>query len=169
MVERLKEMWQDVRQMRDERGLTLVELLVVVVILGIIAAISVIAIGGLIENSRKDAQVANAKQLVNAAKLYVASNPVANNTELVHTKTGVANANSVLKPMVDDLKDPMNEDNPYTEAFVTVGKTGETYTYKVTLEGNSTVYFSPTTASITRASINTEPKKTTTTPTSQEN
>ena len=70
MVERLKEIWLDAKQMRDERGLTLIELLVVVVILGIIAAIAVVAIGGLIENSRKDAQVANAKQLVSAAKLY---------------------------------------------------------------------------------------------------
>lgn len=57
MVERLKEIWLDAKQMRDERGLTLIELLVVVVILGIIAAIAVVAIGGLIENSRKDAVV----------------------------------------------------------------------------------------------------------------
>ena len=56
MLERLKEIWLDAKQMRDERGLTLIELLVVVVILGIIAAIAVVAIGGLIENSRKDAR-----------------------------------------------------------------------------------------------------------------
>ena len=76
MLERMKEIWLDAKQMRDERGLTLIELLVVVVILGIIAAIAVVAIGGLIENSRKDAVVSDAKQLVAAAKLYTSSNPV---------------------------------------------------------------------------------------------
>ena len=50
MLEKLKMIWQDAKQLKDERGLTLVELLVVVVILGIIAAIAVVAIGGMIEN-----------------------------------------------------------------------------------------------------------------------
>lgn len=78
MVEKLKMIWQDAKQLKDERGLTLVELLVVVVILGIIAAIAVVAIGGIIENSKKDAMVSDAKQMVSAAKLYVASNEVGN-------------------------------------------------------------------------------------------
>lgn len=58
--------------LRNENGLTLVELLAVVVILGIISAIAVPSIGGLIDNSRKDAHVANAQQMINAAKIAVA-------------------------------------------------------------------------------------------------
>ena len=54
---------------RNEKGLTLIELLAVIVILGIIAAIAIPSIGGLIENSRKDAHIANAHQMVNAARL----------------------------------------------------------------------------------------------------
>ncbi|WP_297989411.1 prepilin-type N-terminal cleavage/methylation domain-containing protein [Anoxybacillus sp.] len=54
---------------RNEKGLTLIELLAVIVILGIIAAIAIPSIGGLIENSRKDAHIANAQQMVNAARL----------------------------------------------------------------------------------------------------
>ncbi|MBE2923214.1 prepilin-type N-terminal cleavage/methylation domain-containing protein [Anoxybacillus flavithermus] len=62
---------------RNEKGLTLIELLAVIVILGIIAAIAIPSIGGLIENSRKDAHIANAQQMVNAARLaYTADNTV---------------------------------------------------------------------------------------------
>ncbi|MGG3999890.1 prepilin-type N-terminal cleavage/methylation domain-containing protein [Anoxybacillus kestanbolensis] len=56
---------------RNEKGLTLIELLAVIVILGIIAAIAIPSIGGLIENSKKDAHVANAQQMINAAKIAV--------------------------------------------------------------------------------------------------
>ncbi|MBE2911930.1 prepilin-type N-terminal cleavage/methylation domain-containing protein [Anoxybacillus flavithermus] len=56
---------------RNEKGLTLIELLAVIVILGIIAAIAIPSIGGLIDNSKKDAHVANAQQMINAAKIAV--------------------------------------------------------------------------------------------------
>jgi type IV pilus assembly protein PilA len=62
------------KRLKDQRGLTLVELLAVIVILGIIAGIAVPNIGGIIDNSKKDAHVANAQQMVNAGRLAVASN-----------------------------------------------------------------------------------------------
>lgn len=154
MVERLKEIWLDAKQMRDERGLTLIELLVVVVILGIIAAIAVVAIGGLIENSRKDAVVSDAKQLVAAAKLYTSSNPVQpgetvklgikdNNQNLTPTSTkGTEAAPRVdtLKKYIDSMKDALNSDAAYKNSYVLVTETNGSYTYKVTLTSQSTDY-----------------------------
>lgn len=158
MVERLKEIWLDAKQMRDERGLTLIELLVVVVILGIIAAIAVVAIGGLIENSRKDAQVSNAKQLVSAAKLYASQNPIAsgetvevglrkNSANISDAAAAAAsgenaatNKTASLDKFVDSLKDPMDDDATYKNAYVKIVETSGKYTYTVYLEGKK-VYF----------------------------
>ncbi|TXL62475.1 prepilin-type N-terminal cleavage/methylation domain-containing protein [Cerasibacillus terrae] len=55
---------------KNQKGLTLVELLAVVVILAIVAAIAFVLIGNVIENSKKDAHVANAQQIISAAKMY---------------------------------------------------------------------------------------------------
>ena len=159
MVERLKEIWLDAKQMRDERGLTLIELLVVVVILGIIAAIAVVAIGGLIENSRKDAQVSNAKQLISAAKLYASQNPIAsgetvevglrkNSADIKDTaaKTGTNATNKMasLDKFVDSLKDPMDDEATYKNAYVKIVEGSGKYTYTVFLEGKQ-VYFNDAT------------------------
>ncbi|MCK1996565.1 prepilin-type N-terminal cleavage/methylation domain-containing protein [Psychrobacillus psychrodurans] len=61
--------------LKNEKGLTLIELLAVIVILAIVAAIAVPSIGNIIENSRYNAVKADATNVMNAAQLYFTDNP----------------------------------------------------------------------------------------------
>ncbi|WP_175990870.1 type IV pilin protein [Bacillus sp. Marseille-Q1617] len=85
--------------LKNDKGLTLVELLAVIVILGIIAAIAVPSIGSIIEKSRADAVKAEGLQVLNAAKLFVAS-------EGVPTTDNATTANQLT---IDDLENYLTE------------------------------------------------------------
>lgn len=80
-------------RLKDQAGLTLIELLAVIVILGIIAAIAVPSIMNVINNSKEDAIKSDAIQVLNAAKLYVASENV----------TGTTFTGTQLQPYVDGI------------------------------------------------------------------
>lgn len=51
---------------RNQRGLTLVALLAIIVILGTIAAITVPAIGGLMNKTKHESKAAEVVQIINA-------------------------------------------------------------------------------------------------------
>ncbi|WP_339243720.1 type II secretion system protein [Paenibacillus sp. FSL F4-0243] len=55
----------------SQKGFTLIELLAVIVILGIIAVIAIPLIGNVISGAKKDSDVATARQVYDAARLYV--------------------------------------------------------------------------------------------------
>jgi len=56
---------------KEEKGFTLIELLAVLIIIAIIAVIAIPLIGGIINNSKKDSDEATARQLYDAARLYI--------------------------------------------------------------------------------------------------
>ncbi|MBU8916628.1 prepilin-type N-terminal cleavage/methylation domain-containing protein [Bacillus sp. FJAT-29953] len=59
--------------MKEQKGFTLIELLAVIVILGIIAAIAIPAIGNVINKSDAKSDAQDGVQIINAAKMYMAN------------------------------------------------------------------------------------------------
>lgn len=62
------------KKLKNEKGMTLIELLAVIVIIAIIAAIAIPAIANIIENSRVGASKSDALSAFAAAELYYAEN-----------------------------------------------------------------------------------------------
>nr|WP_110067402.1 type II secretion system protein [Cytobacillus oceanisediminis] len=124
---------------KNQKGLTLVELLAVIVILGILAAIAVPSIGGIIDNSKKDAHIANAKQIVSAAKL---ANAGGLDLESVNGGTGDPDQGYNLDDLINNgyLEEFIDPDtkSAYTSGYVVLVSDSTTgnYSYEVSLVGN---------------------------------
>ncbi|KOF11788.1 Tfp assembly type protein [Planococcus glaciei] len=75
------------KKLKDQKGMTLIELLAVIVIIAIIAAIAIPAIGNIIENSRYSAVKADAQNVLAAANIYYTENPGAATVGLTDLQT----------------------------------------------------------------------------------
>lgn len=141
-IERKKHMLNLLKkQLKNEKGLTLIELLVVIVILGIIAAIAVVSIGGILDNSKKDAHVANAEQMINAARMAVVAD---NNTNGgTYTMTQLITAGHLEKKPADPSG--TGYDEAASKVVVTKGTNTGNLTYNVTMAKSSTANYLITT------------------------
>lgn len=75
------------KRLNNEKGLTLVELLAVIVILGIIAAIAIPSIGNIVDNSRIKAVKADAQNVLSASNMYFTENGDKSTVTLEELKT----------------------------------------------------------------------------------
>jgi type IV pilus assembly protein PilA len=106
--------------LKKQDGFTLVELLAVIVILAIISAIAIPAVGHIISSSRQKAEANDALQIIDAAKLYIADG---NNT----ATSGKVTITS------DKLKTYLNgTHSTFTNVTVTLGSNGDGDTYAIT-------------------------------------
>lgn len=126
----------------NQKGLTLIELLAVIVILAIVAAIAIPAIGNVIENSRYKAVKADAINVLNAANLYYTENPSVTSPVTVT----LLKSNKFL-----DSAGKINND-----ATVSVNSPRELSTSAITYSGNKTVTF--TGATVDEINANTAPE-----------
>ncbi|KOO52695.1 hypothetical protein AMD00_07970 [Viridibacillus arvi] len=68
------------KMIKNERGMTLIELLAVIVIIAIIALIAIPAIGNIIANSKDKAILSDASQIISGAKIAFADGGCASTT-----------------------------------------------------------------------------------------
>ena len=111
------------KQLKNQRGLTLVELLAVIVILAIIAAIAAVAIGNVINNSKDKGILADAANIINGAKIAYIDDACGDGKG----KTDVTCSAEDLKPFVDIASDKMTD----VSVAIAQGAKGEV-TYTVT-------------------------------------
>lgn len=83
------------KAVKEEKGFTLIELLAVIVIIGIIAVIAVPLISNVIGKSKSNADVATARQIYDAARLYITSEKAGKFTGPNDTTTGSPTALSI--------------------------------------------------------------------------
>ena len=107
--------------LKNQKGLTLIELLAVIVILAIIASIAVPAIGGIIAKSQDRAILADASNVLSGAKLAIANN------ECTKSGTDYTCSGPVLKGYVENSK-IVNADQ-ITKSTATNGTSEYTITY----------------------------------------
>ncbi|KWX06151.1 hypothetical protein TR75_06955 [Hydrogenibacillus schlegelii] len=104
----------DVRRAR-EAGFTLLELLAVVVILGIIAAIAIPLIGGIIDSAKKDATRGVAISMYEAARLYIVSEKGGDFKNAVVTLEELQNKGYMQKDTRDGYGEPIEAENSKVE------------------------------------------------------
>lgn len=141
----------------DNKGFTLVELIVVLVILAILAAILVPALLGYIDRAKGQQIVLNARSCYTAAQaemssMYAKNQPISNIVDASHKKTIIdtADVNDVCDSLKVGVKhDDADKHSDYKVAYVEYEENGQT----IYFDGTSWVETAPTASGVTSYSI----------------
>lgn len=140
------------KHIKNEKGLTLIELLAVIVILAIVAAIAVPAIGNIINNSKDKAILAEASNILSGAKLAEIDGVC------VEATTAITCDISVLKDFVDGIPatiaDGTTATNYSAELSTVAASKGWSITYNRIGDLKSSKY-KGTTTTLTENALNT--------------
>lgn len=118
--------------MNKEEGFTLVELLAVIVILGIILAIAIPSVGGIVDRAQGNANEAEQELVIDAARLYFTAGKDSAGTELtadgaLATETEVTVSELVAAGFLEDRGEDGIVNGKVTR---TQSETTNTYSYE---------------------------------------
>jgi prepilin-type N-terminal cleavage/methylation domain-containing protein len=113
-------MYKQIKAMREEEGFTLIELLIVIVILGVLAAIVVFSVAGINDTSKVSACKADYKNIEIATEAYYAQNHSypSNIDDATHTATTLVGAKLI--------REAPSTTNGYTITLAAGGVVGAT-------------------------------------------
>ena len=106
-----------IRTLKNTKGLTLIELIAVLVILGIIAAIAIPTIGNTINTQRQNAAEAEWSAIESAARLYIAQN----SSETAFAMDDLFNGDYISENVVLESDDTGTVIASSADAFTVVG------------------------------------------------
>lgn len=113
--------------LKNEKGMTLIELLAVIVIIAIIALIAVPAIGNIINNSKDKAILSDASTIISGAKIAIADGACTSSTDNSN-KTTISCDKGALENYVEKADLPASATYSVTKQEVTEGTAPNTTT-----------------------------------------
>ncbi|MED1489812.1 type II secretion system protein [Bacillus smithii] len=126
---------------KNQKGMTLIELLAVVVILAIIAAVAVPSVGKIIDNSRADSNRSNALLIINAAKLAIADDENSTVSSKIKSADGANLQTLVNGGYLDAIpKDPYDKSKTYSRNSIVKKDSTGYYVKLITSKGTYAGY-----------------------------
>ena len=117
----------------NNKGFTLIELILVITLLGIIALIAVPTITGILNDSKQEVSKDQEKIIINAAKTYMVNNSTKLPTEKCYVSLETLNSEGILPKK--DIKDPGNKNNTLN-GYVIITFENNKYKYEYTSNPN---------------------------------
>ena len=110
----------------NNKGFTLIELILVITLLGIIALIAVPAITGILNDSKKEASKDQEKIIINAAKTYMVNNSTKLPTDKCYVSVAMLKNEGLLSS--EEITDPGNKNNKF-DGYIVITFENNKYKY----------------------------------------